>query len=58
MNANTIVDNLPTGYRWATEVECDRQAHPAYFNKMVQVSKPEHGEYATDLAILDSVRSN
>lgn len=51
MNANTIVDSLPFGYRWASEVECDRHRHPAYFNKMVQVRKPEHGPDATDLAI-------
>lgn len=52
MNANTIVDSKPEGYRWANEVECDRWAHPAYFNKMVQVRVGGTAEDPwTDLAI-------
>lgn len=37
MNAHDTVKELPSGYRWANSLECDRWNHPAYFNRMVQV---------------------
>lgn len=43
MNANTIVDAKPAGYRWANEIECALSTHPAYFNQMVQVSRYVEG---------------
>ena len=55
MNAHDIVDALPSGYRYANEVECERWNHPAYFNKMVQVKNGEYdGLPMTDLAIKKS----
>lgn len=51
MNANTIVDELPNGYRWANERETESWL--SHFSRMVQVRRPEHGEDATDLAIIE-----
>jgi hypothetical protein len=55
MNANTIVEELPHGYRWATELETERWSHPAYFSRMVQVYRggPASDPF-TDLAIREN----
>ncbi len=37
MNANTVVNEIPEGYRPATATEIARMMHPAYFTRMVQV---------------------
>ena len=50
MNAYDIVDELPEGYRWANEVECDSWIYNS--DLMVQVRRGWEGhESMTDLAI-------
>lgn len=48
---------LPSGYRWANEVECEAASATGDFNTMIQVQRGgTDNEPETDLAVLDVER--